>query len=224
MKFFKCLNYFSKKKIFWWKRNLIFFCFVYAKICNKFLSIKTDAIYFALGGRRMEAEAGKAVISEARSVWREAKRYRRLDRANNDSTIPNGVYISVFGGLRRSYQASAKRKGAGEGKKRGTRICFHWHTRAELGSFRKNLFSRANYVPARHEASLFLSLSLSLSSTHIHRVFCLLCIASWSATDDCLHCDEALEQTITIITFPSSMTAWHIKWKSSYRDERSFFP
>lgn len=43
--------------------------------------------------------------------------YRGLDRANNDSTIPNGVYISVFGGLRRSYQASTKRKGAGEGKK-----------------------------------------------------------------------------------------------------------
>lgn len=57
------------------------------------------------------------VISEARSVWREAKRYRGLDRANNDSTIPNGVYISVFGGLRLSYQASTKRKGAGEGKK-----------------------------------------------------------------------------------------------------------
>ena len=32
-------------------------------------------------------------------------------------------------------------------------------------------------------------------------VFCLLCTASWSATDECLHYGEALEQTIAIMAF-----------------------
>lgn len=82
------------------------------------------------------------VISEARSVWREAKRYRGLDRANNDSTIPNGVYISVFGGLRLSYQASTKRKGAGEGKK-GNKDLFSltYQSGARLVS-QKSIFAR----------------------------------------------------------------------------------
>ena len=141
--------------------------------------------------------AGKAVISEARSVWRGAKRYRRLDRANNDSTIPNGVYISVFGGLRRNYQASAKRKGAGEGKKGEQGFVFIDIPERSSARFAK-IYFRA-LIMYQHVTRLLSLFSLFLS--RFTALFCLLCIASWSAMDDCLHCDEALEQTITIITF-----------------------
>lgn len=166
-------------------------------ICEKFLSIKRTSIFRCRVSVWMEA--GKAVISEARSVWREAKRYRRLDRANNDSTIPNGVYISVFGGLRRSYQASVKRKGAGEGKKGEQGFVFIDIPERSSARFAK-IYFRALIMYQHVTRLLFFCLSFSLSLS-LHRVFCLLCIASWSATDDCLHCDEALEQTITIITF-----------------------
>lgn len=95
--------------------------------------------------------------------------------------------------------------------KRGTRICFHWHTRAELGSFRKNLFSRANYVATvtRHEASLP---SLSPPCCILPSVCRQLVGGGWlfalrrgTGTND--H-DNSV---------PSSMTAWHIKRKPPIR-------
>lgn len=116
--------------------------------------------------------AGKAVISEARSVWRGAKRYRRLDRANNDSTIPNGVYISVFGGLRRSYQASAKRKGAGEGKKGEQGFVFIDIPERSSARFAKIYFrALIMYQHVTRLLSLF-SLSLSLVSPR-YFAFCV---------------------------------------------------
>lgn len=135
-------------------------------------------------------EVGKAVISEARSVWREAKRYRRLDRANNDSTIPNGVYISVFGGLRRSYQASAKRKGAGEGKKGEQGFVFIDIPERSSARFAK-IYFRALIMYQHVTRLLFFCLSFFLSRFTAYFAFCvspvgrrrmIVCIATrlWS--------------------------------------------
>lgn len=102
--------------------------------------------------------------------------------------------------------------------KRGTRICFHWHTRAELGSFRKNLFSRANYVATatRHEASLP---SLSPPCCILPSVCRQLVGDGWlfalrrgTGTND--H-DNSV---------PSSMTAWHIKRKPPIRIKSFLLP
>lgn len=104
-----------------------------------------------------------------------------------------------------------KEKGSGRGEKRGTRICFHWHTRAKLGSFRKNLFSRANYVAAatRHEASP-VSPSCILPS-----VASMYCRCRRLVGDESLFTlrrgTGANDHDNSV---PSSMTARHIQWKA----------
>ena len=128
------------------------------------------------------------------------------------------VYFSIRRPSPESYQASTKRKGAREGKKRGTRICFHWHTRAELGSFRKNLFSRANYVATVTHVTRLLS-PVSLSRRH---VFCILPSVYRQLVGDgwmfALRRGTGANDHDNGV--PSSMTAWHIKRKPPIRDKR----
>ena len=107
---------------------------------QEILEFREEALGTEQGQKRGEAAS---VISEARSVWQGAKRYRGLDRANNDSTIPNGVYISVFGGLRRRATRPRQREREQERGKKGNKDLFSltYQSGARLVS-QKSIFAR----------------------------------------------------------------------------------